>query len=343
MAIRYEKYLYIIPDEVIQELEDLKKGYSNEIECYKIKVQQLKKEIQNLNIRLNKTKYNEKKVINRKWVLLAKNKKYNDMVFDFLYPFQFNNQKELKPAIERLKLSIDSIKNQNVNICVCNTSNVCIYDDIKDICDINYIFKPLNIGNKYWKYNKSLTLNYGVKQLIKTPYFFVSDIDLIYSSRFIKTIAKNIDDKKPIRIIFNNMNIDKGFYSSSYNKCKKFFDNHKDKSRTTGIAPGNGLIHLDSFKKIRGYDEQYIGYGPEDADFNFRIKNICEYIELDNNYVNTYHLYHDRSHYDVQYTTNVLRSRKYQFKINELLKDGKFIKSKHLKYLQVNDEKWGEI
>ena len=62
--------------------------------------------------------------------------------------------------------------------------------------------------------------------------------------------------------IYNNYNILDVKYSSSYAEL-----NALRKARI-GLAHGNGLIHLDSFNSIRGYNEEMIGYGPEDDLFN---------------------------------------------------------------------------
>ena len=80
----------------------------------------------------------------------------------------------------------------------------------------------------------------------------------------------------------------------TYNDYKLFFNCHGDQTRTgKGIAPGNGLIHLKSFKKINGYDEYYKGYGLEDADFNLRISYINKLLTIDNEKINTCHLFHE--------------------------------------------------
>jgi hypothetical protein len=58
--------------------------------------------------------------------ILLDNYKQNikNMKIDFLYSFHFNENQE--EHIKRLRFSIKSIINQNVNVCVCNTSKKCI-------------------------------------------------------------------------------------------------------------------------------------------------------------------------------------------------------------------------
>jgi hypothetical protein len=181
--------------------------------------------------------------------------------------------------------------------------------------------------------------------LIKTPYFFHSDIDLIYPPTFVKEITKHVTFKgKPVRIIFNNHNLAKCFYSESFDAYIYFYNENKenkDKSRkSSGIAPGNGLIHLESFKAIRGYNERYIGYGPEDADFNYRINFLCDEIVLDDKNVNTYHLYHVISIPKDLFRKNIDICEKYKKHTKDIKK---FDRKKHLQFLRINNEDWGLI
>jgi len=204
---------------------------------------------------------------------------------DFLYIFKFSNDK-IEKAIQRLICSIRSIKNQNyggvVNIYVVNSSEADISPDLKDLC-LNYIFKPVT-----GYFNKSFLINCAVNNFIKSEYFFISDIDLIYGPDYIKnSLQMAVGQATPVRII-------------PYHCCmirEKYNLNYVEASREpmlntfSSIAPGNGLIHLDSFKKIKGYDEYYLGYGQEDADLNLRMKSVANVIET--NSIISYHIWHN--------------------------------------------------
>jgi predicted glycosyltransferase involved in capsule biosynthesis len=98
-----------------------------------------------------------------------------------------------------------------------------------------------------------------------------------------------------------------------------------------GYAHGNGLIHLESFMKIRGYDEEMIGYGPEDDLFNTRISKINNII-YDNSIENaTMHLWHPRFHM-IQHKKNmqIWKERKafYNSLMNPTIEDIKGNKTK---------------
>lgn len=233
---------------------------------------------------------------------------------DFLYIFNYSTP-FFKEALDRLLLSIESIKNQNINICICNNSPFCIYDEVSIITkDFKYIHKEYN-----GPFSKALGINYGVKNLVKTEYFILSDIDLIYSSDHIQRLMFKFhsmaNDGEKIRFVCYNYNlmpnINKPEFARSLSKfpiVRRFFQDRKyqvphDYSSNYihldqlpkyagGYAHGNGLIHLDTFMRIRGYDEDMIGHGPEDSLFNNRISKVNRIIYDNLPDTATYHLWH---------------------------------------------------
>lgn len=269
---KYRHFLEVIPIELIERIKYLENQLKN------VKTDITKNEVNFLKKQLD---LNEKIITS---VVESRRKTR----FDFLYSFHFN--KDVDSAIERLRCSIKSIIDQNVNVCVSNTSELDIEDKISDLGNINYIHRPVLIN----PYCKSKTINLGVKELVKSSYFFISDIDLIYPPDFIKIIKKYLFLKNPVRVVFYNYNLGSECGNvDNYKKCEEMFKKYPDKSRTQlGIAPGNGMINLKSFKSIKGFDESFIGYGWEDADFNKKVSKVCEYIEDDNPALRTYHLYH---------------------------------------------------
>jgi hypothetical protein len=228
--------------------------------------------------------------------------KIKTKIFDILYPFHFESL-NIEEAVKRLKISIKSLKDQNVRICVCNTSFDCIKQELKDF-DLQYF----HCYNDTELYCKSKTINIGVKNMIKSEYFFTSDIDLVYPPTFIEYMSLFTLVKNPIRVIFSNYNIGKSEnLPQNYDECKQIYFNNKDNQRASKyFAPGNGLVHLNSFNKIDGYDERFIGHGSEDSEFNYRISKINKYFQIDLEEVNTFHLWHS-------YTSNINE----RIKINE--------------------------
>jgi len=215
------------------------------------------------------------------------------MKYDFLYPYHFDSN--INESIKRIRASIGSIIHQDVNVCVSNTSNHCIYKYIKDFGKINYLHTPSNT-----RFNKPKTINYGVINLIESEYFFLSDIDLVYQENHVNNITEILNEyNEPVRIVHKNYNISYPSYSPKFTdhmKRKKIDD--PSGRPWEGYAHGNGLIHRPSFYKVCGYDEFFIGYAPEDDEFNQRIKHVSKLIYSDREDVITAHIFHPRAAVD---------------------------------------------
>ena len=259
---------------------------------------------------------------------------------DILYVFNFSN-KDLNNAILRLRCSLKSIVRQNVQICVSNNSSTCIFDAISDIDpNLKYI-------HTYCKkpFSRALGINYGVKNLITSEYFILSDIDLVYSKDYIQRLFIKFEALRMpnefIRFVTYNYNLQSISHISFVGKIlykipffKKYASNFTKESphlytheyevldqfpkSNGGYAHGNGLIHKDSFYKIQGFDEEMIGYGPEDDLFNTRISKINRIIYDNLNDTSTFHLWHPRFQM-IQFEKNMEIWKQKKSYINSLL------------------------
>lgn len=209
-------------------------------------------------------------------------------MIDCVYPFHFNDTSKRTEAIIRLQFSLTSIKDQSIRPCIMNNSNIDIEEDLKEF-NIKYKHIPLDIK----PYSRSMSINLGVKELVQSDFFLVSDIDLIYHPEFYSVVNEYMTHNEKVRVVFVNRNLGTDFFSSDYFECEEKFKDHKDINRTPeGPSGGNGLIYRECFDKIGGYNEEFIGYGPEDAEFNERISEVCNLIYDDNPIGITYHLHH---------------------------------------------------
>lgn len=287
LATKYEKYLYVIPDHIAQTISDMKEKIRETNTLLSEKKQNLDSD-NGVLFEVFKRKEKKREVeYEKQWKKNSRQKKYLNQKLDVLYTFHFGDD-EIESALGRLKQSINSLKSQDVSICVINTSKKCIGDELSK--DIRYLHHDTNKP-----FCKAYSINFGVDNLVNTEYFLNSDIDLIYPESFIKNIRKYLAYPIPVRLVFNNHNLCKEANTSTFEECKVSYDRGlKDMERENfGIAPGNGLIHTKSFQELGGYDETFIGYGPEDADFNNRIAYINKYIEVNSVDFNTYHLFHE--------------------------------------------------
>ncbi len=130
----------------------------------------------------------------------AKNK------IDFLYIFNYESS-VAKEALLRFRCSLKSIVGQHVNICVSNNSAVCIFNQISDIVpNVRYIHSP-HKGT----FSRALGINYAVRSLVKSEYFIISDIDLVYSRDHIQRLNTKFQLLKrqgeKIRLVTYNYNL----------------------------------------------------------------------------------------------------------------------------------------
>lgn len=271
---------------------------------------------------------------------------------DFLYVFNFNPS-EIENALIRLQCSIKSIVKQGVNICVCNNSPVCIYERVKVIApDIRYIHTPHN-----GQFSKALGINYGVKNLVNTEYFILSDVDLVYSRDHIQRLKLKCSllsrESEYIRFVFYNYNLlpivtapewrtflrriplikfllsSKVIYSPHvYTHEYEVLDQLR--REPGGFAHGNGLIHTESFYSIKGYDEEMIGYGPEDDLFNIRISKINRIIYDNLPDTSSFHLWHPKmSWIQVDKNLSIWKERKAYYNSLEKPTSSDVIGNKH--------------
>jgi len=161
-------------------------------------------------------------------------------VLDFLYVFDYGDD-HVKEATTCLYKSIESIKKSTkpVNIIVANTSKKDIRDDIVGLEDIFYHYFPMQKKN-----NISKLINRGVRNFVTSEYFFVSDINTIYTEDYIEKMTKYVEQDLEV--------------SRSRRVIPR--DNHKI-----------GIIRRSDFLDLGGYDEKYKSLDFASQDFNTRI------------------------------------------------------------------------
>lgn len=237
---------------------------------------------------------------------------------DFLYIFNFE-PKNMAGALSRFACSLRSIRNQGVNICVSNNSTNCIESFLRDIVpDVRYVHKTYEAP-----FSRAHAINFGVRTLVSSPYFVVSDVDLVYRPEHVselqgKLVAARAKSERPVRIVTYNYNLnpihwpawmDMRFlrrftYKSSPGDSHDYAALLCQPNNGGGFAHGNGVIHLESFTRLRGYDESLIGYGPEDDLFNTRIGKVNTLIYDPDPLTASIHLWHPRLRM-IQYRKNM--------------------------------------
>lgn len=243
---------------------------------------------------------------------------YIQMNFEFLYVFNFD-KRSFADALSRFECSLRSIRDQNVQICVSNNSQTCIQSFLRCIApNVRYVHKTYK-----GLFSRAHAINFGVRTLVNSRYFVVSDVDLVYRPDHIKTLQRKLtlaieENSQPVRIVTYNYNLspvyspawmDRRFlrrfaYKSSPGNSHDYSELMRLPNNGGGFAHGNGVIHLESFMRLRGYDENLIGYGPEDDLFNTRISKVNTLIYDPDPQLASIHLWHQRLRM-IQYRKNM--------------------------------------
>jgi len=130
----------------------------------------------------------------------------------------------------------------------------------------NYSFIELiYVSTQKQLWNKSRAINIALKQC-NTDYFFVADVDMIFKDDFIEKINKL---KQANKVYYFQV----GFLSREESQLNKSFESYNIKHLTTKEATGMTLYPTKLLQSINGYDEFYHGWGAEDTDVHYRLKN----------------------------------------------------------------------
>jgi hypothetical protein len=244
--------------------------------------------------------------------------KQSGAILDILYIFNFE-LKNIEGALSRFGCSLRSIRDQGFNICVSNNSATCVEPFLREIVpDFRYVHKPYR-----GPFSRAHGINFGVRALVRSEYFMVSDVDLVYQKNYHDLVRSKMQAalsiaERPLRVVFWNYNLQPRYQPAWMNRrvLRRFA--HKSSPGNShdyqallrlpnnggGFAHGNGVIHLDSFTRLRGYDENLIGYGPEDDLFNTRIGKVNTLIYDPDPLTASIHLWHPRLRM-IQYRKNM--------------------------------------
>jgi hypothetical protein len=211
-------------------------------------------------------------------------------MIDVVYTFRFPDNR-IEKAIKRATCSIHSMSKQigenTPRILFLNCSKIDIKYAFKDY-PVNYYHLPID---ECYPMNKSKMINYMVKTHVRTLYFFLSDIDMVYPTNYIQRMLEEAYKakqkyNKEVRVIPFVSCLQKEFYTGDFDDLAYQII----PTANNGMAPGNGLISTLTFKHIRGFDEEFVGWGHEDTLFNDRISELNQRVFAEN--IKTLHLFH---------------------------------------------------
>lgn len=217
---------------------------------------------------------------------------HTKMEIDILYPIRadLNDEKFFK----RFQCSIDSLKKNNydgkINFCFSDCSPKPLKEILQSMVggDIKYI----HFDNKYPTFNKAWTINVGVKNIIETSIFKISDVDIVYCSEHMNKVMAKMDNGNGLSFLsYTGHKMLKEIYSSDFNKLRIVPGEWMS-------TPGIPTLVKKDFYELRGYDEKYLYRGKEDSDFEYRIRHSGRCLEITSKTITVIHLWHEANNWN---------------------------------------------
>lgn len=180
----------------------------------------------------------------------------------------FNNLKEL---IQTLKgFEEQSFKDFRILVCVdgSNDGTIEFLAESKFNFDIKVISHPLN-KNK----GRSATRNLSINQL-DSKFIIFLDSDIVPDIKFIEEHLTILEQGKVSLGEVKYININTNLLARYFMNRGKSKFNHLDEIIPYYLTSGNFAMNTSDFIALKGFDENIVAYGTEDADLGCRIKRI---------------------------------------------------------------------
>ena len=186
------------------------------------------------------------------------------MNITIVYPYRNRPIKSIKNSLNSLRSQSD--KDFNV-LFIDYGSKESIAFEVKLLIDSYDFVSYTYLFTEFQPWNKSKAINYALRNLIETPYFFVADIDMVFHGHF-NSILMSLIKQSPLRNVFFKV----GFLDKDEIVINKDFDKINIKKESNNEATGLTLFHTESLKELQGFDEFYHFWGAEDTDVHVRLQ-----------------------------------------------------------------------
>ena len=249
-------------------------------------------------------------------------------MISIIYPYRNRDIQRIKKSLESLQLQSNmafEVFFVNYGSDENHTQNVEIL--LENFSFVNYSY----LYTKLQPWNKSKALN-SVLKTLKSDYFFVADVDMIFDSNFIET-ALQLSKNKEVWYF------QVGFLSQEETEFEKNFEDYTIKFKSNNEATGLTLCPVEAARTINGFDEFYHFWGSEDTDFHVRLKNSGYKVNFYDDRILMLHQCH-----------KIYRSKETKFLTQDLQISG-IVQFNH-QYLKkaiqenktvVNNDDWGEV
>lgn len=143
------------------------------------------------------------------------------------------------------------------------------------------------VKNAVLRYNKTATVlqhklgkdflkpilnNIGIRNA-KTPYIMTTDVDLLYAPKFMETVIESLEENLMIesRTMYWKEPLVNKIYNGELDPEKNIDACKIGRIKKRSTCGGCQCMHINSWTKLRGFDEKYVGWGSEDFDLLTRV------------------------------------------------------------------------
>jgi predicted glycosyltransferase involved in capsule biosynthesis len=174
------------------------------------------------------------------------------------------------------------------------------FEELKEYFESRDCFPKIRIVQEILgdKFERAKLNNVGVRNA-NTPYIMTTDVDMFYGPQFVEQVTEHLSPNTFIesRTMYWKGNHTGRIYRgeldpfNDIDSCK----NGRIKKRTT--AGGCQCAHIDQWTKVRGFDEDFVGWGSEDFDLLTRMRRssaIVKWLGESREEINLFHQYHSK-------------------------------------------------
>lgn len=208
------------------------------------------------------------------------------------------------------------------------------YEELKEYFSTEQFKIPVNITQFVIgeAFERARLNNVGIRRA-KTPYIATTDVDIYFHQDFVAEVLETA--RKDIFINSKTL-----YWKTPF--AKKVYNNEVDVTDKTVLqwgrlkksttAGGFQCTHINTWKKIRGFDEDMVGWGSEDTDLVGRASRQAKvkWLGIKKEHVSVFHQPHGKP--------NVEKDLEYQEENKKVLSRNKLDK-----YRIVNPDGWGGV
>lgn len=180
-----------------------------------------------------------------------------------IYPYRNREESRIRKSLNSLSLQ----RNTSFKVLFIDYgSNIETAEKVKAIV-LSYPFcEYIYSYHLYQPWSRAKAINIGLNA-VRTPFCFIADIDMIFSSKFVDVLERLSSAK-----LVTYFKV--GFLSEDESKQTKPFKEYKVAFESKEEASGLSLFPVDKLHEVGGFDEFFKYWGAEDNDIHERLSRI---------------------------------------------------------------------